>query len=313
MRLIINALNRQWWRLGPLVAALLGLLPAAQAQPKVQVVTRTLAQTWRCPPGMAVRIRAEKATVLVRGWDQPTVQVTLRLSARHPERAVAEQDLPAAGYRLQQNGNALDLVNFFTLPAGAPAVRADLRAEYTVWMPAGNPLQVVNAYGQTTLADLSGRQALEQSFGQITLRNLRGTLAATVRYADLTATNLLADFTCEANKSAVLVLGLGGKCFVRNYYGSVRVQPTAALRRLTVEADRTEVVISAPQPELFAYQLSTQEGALTLPPAYAAARKGSASRASLSTDAAANARPLVRVSTSYAPLSLQTLPLPATL
>ncbi|TPG62952.1 hypothetical protein EAH73_17975 [Hymenobacter nivis] len=294
-----------------LLGALLGLLPAARAQQKVQVVARTLAQSWPCPPGMAVRIRAEKATVLVRGWDQPTVQVTLRLSARHPERAVAEQDLPVAGYRLQQNGNALDLVNFFALPAGAPAVRADLRAEYTVWMPAGNPLQVANAYGQTTLADLSGRQALEQSFGQINLRNLRGTLAATVRYADLTATNVQADFTCEANKSAVQLLGLGGKCFVRNYYGSVRIQPTAALRRLTVEADRTEVVISAPQPELFAYQLSAHEGALTVPPAYAAARKGTASRAALATDA--NARPLVRASTSYAPLTLQTLPLPATL
>ncbi|MGI4887210.1 MAG: hypothetical protein ACRYFR_19820 [Janthinobacterium lividum] len=297
---------RWGWRLGLLLGALLGLRPAARAQPKVQVVTRTLAQSWACPPGMAVRIRAEKATVLVRGWDQPTVQVTLRLSARHPERAVAEQDLPVAGYRLQQNGNALDLVNFFVLPAGAPAVRADLRAEYTVWMPAGNPLQVINAYGQTTLADLSGAQKLTQNFGLIILRNLRGTLTATARYADLVATNVQADFTCEANKSAVQLLGLGGSCFVRNYYGSVRVQPAAGLRKLTVEADRTEVVISVGEPELFAYQLNVLQGNLTVPPAYGEIKKAAANHASLTTKPAAGARPLVRASTSYAPLTLQT-------
>ncbi|UYZ62060.1 hypothetical protein [Hymenobacter weizhouensis] len=288
-----------------LLAALLGLLllPAAWAQQKVQVVTRTLEQSWSCPPGMAVRIRAEKATLRVRGWDKPTVQVTLRLSARHPERAVAEQDLPVARYRLQKNGNALDLLNFFSLPAGAPAVRSDLRAEYTVLMPAGNPIHIINAYGQTELADLTGEQELEQSFGKIMLSNLRGTLAITARYASLAATNVQASFRCDANKSSVELLGLGGTCFVRNFYGNIRVQPTAALRKLTVEADRTEVVISAPQPEQFAYQLGVLQGTLTVPPAYNEAKKGS-SRATLATPQ--GKRPLLHVNTSYAPLTLQT-------
>lgn len=296
-----------------LLAAWLLALPPAWAQQKVQVVTRTLAQSWDCPPGLAVRIRAEKATVQVRGWDRPTVQVTLRLSARHPERAVAEQDLPVAQYRLAKNGNGLDLLNYYELPAGAPAVRADLRAEYTVWMPAANPLQVVNTYGQTELSDLTGRQSLEQNFGQITLRNLRGTLSVTARYADLTATNVQADFTCEANKSAVRLLELGGSCVVRNFYGSIRAQPTAALRKLTVQADRTEVTISAPQPEQFSYQLSVQQGSLLVPTSLAAAKKGSASHPTLSSGPGGAGRPVVRASTSYAPLTLQTQPLTAQL
>jgi hypothetical protein len=271
-------------------------------------VTRTLEQTWNCPSSMVVRIRAEKATVQVRGWDRPTVQVTLHLSARHAERAVATQDLPVAQYRFQQTGNALDLVNLFVLPAGAPAVRSDLRAEYIVFMPAGNPLQVVNAYGQTSLTDLSGAQQLTQNFGQIALRNLRGTLTAAAHYADLTATNVQADFTCEANKSAVQLLGLGGKCMVRNYYGSVRVQPAATLRNLTVEADRTEVIISTAEPERFSYQLQVLQGELTVPLAYAAAKKGTASRASLTTKSVPPTQPVVRISTSYAPLTWQLQP-----
>jgi hypothetical protein len=297
------------WR-GSLLAGLLGLLvlPAVRAQQRVQVVTRTLEQTWNCPTGMVVRIRAEKASVQVRGWDRPTVQVTLHLSARHAERAVAVQDLPVAQYRFQQSGNALDLVNLFVLPAGAPAVRSDLRAEYIILMPSGNPLQVVNAYGQTSLSDLSGAQQLTQNFGQITLRNLHGSLTATARYADLTATNVQADFTCEANKSAVQLLGLGGQCTVRNYYGSVRVQPAVGLRKLKVEADRTEVILSTTEPEHFTYQLEVLQGALTVPATYAAARKGSASHAALATKPSAPGQPVIRISTSYAPLTWQLQP-----
>jgi hypothetical protein len=300
--------SQTWLRLG-LLALLLGLLaPAARAQQKVQVVTRTLEQSWNCPPGTTVDIRAEKATVRIKGWDKPTVQVVLRLTARHPERPVAEQDLPVAQYRLQQTGNTLYLLNFFTLPAGAPAVRSDLRAEYTVLMPAGNPIQIVNTYGQTELTDLTGQQELEQSFGKITLRNLRGTLTVTARYTDLMANNIQAKFVCEATKSAVQMQELGGNCTVNNYFGSIRLQPAATLDKLTVVADRTEVVISAPQPELFAYQLTAQQGALTVPAAYAASKKGSASRATLMVSKAASHR-VVRVTTSYAPLTLQTEPL----
>ncbi|WP_046242579.1 hypothetical protein [Hymenobacter terrenus] len=296
------------WRWVGLLVALLGLLPTAWAQRKVQVVTRTLEQSWNCPPGMTVRIRAEKANVQVRAWDRPTVQVTLRLSARHADRAVAEQDLPVAKYRLQKNGNALDLINFYTLAEDAPAVRSDLRAEYTVFMPAGNTLQVANAYGQTDLTDLTGEQTVDQSFGQIHLRNLSGTLGVTARYADLTGINLQADFTCEANRSAVQLLGLGGSSLIRNYYGSVHLQATAAVRKLRVETNRTEVVVSVPQPELFGYELSVQQGLLTVPPAFADARKGNSNHASL-TVKTRPPRPVLHVSATYAPLTFQTQPL----
>lgn len=295
MRCRVGGLLLLLWLLGSL---------GAYAQQKVQVVTRTLEQRWVCQPNMPVRIRAEKATLRVQGWDKPIVQVVLRLSARHPDRAVAERDLAAAQYRLQQNFNAINLVNFFSLPAGAPAVQSDLRAEYTVMMPAGNHLVAANTYGHTSLTALSGWQQLTQDFGQITLLNLQGNVAIEARYADLTAKNVRATFLCEANKSAVQLLEVGGTTTVHNQYGSVHAQPAPELRKLNVEAYRTEVVISVPQPEQFNYQLSVQQGPLTVPDRYQNARRITSSRGTLSTEG--GARPVVRASTTYAPLTLQT-------
>ncbi|QNE41373.1 hypothetical protein F1C16_18330 [Hymenobacter sp. NBH84] len=291
-------------RVGVLVLLWLLSSLGAQAQQKVQVVTRTLEQRWVCKPNTPVRIRAEKATLRVQGWDKPIVQVVLRLSARHPDRAVAERDLGAAQYRLQQNVSAINLINFFSLPAGAPTVQSDLRAEYTVMMPAGNHLTAINTYGHTSLTNLNGWQQLEQSFGQITLLDLQGNVNIEARYADLTAKKVQATFLCEANKSAVQLLDVGGTITIHNQYGSVHAQPAANLRKLNVEAYRTEVVISVPQPEQFGYQLSVQQGPLTVPDRYQSAQRITTSRGTLTTEVAS--RPVVRISTTYAPLTLQT-------
>ncbi len=289
-----------WGALGALLALATPALAQAPATRKVQVVTRTVEQTLPCPPGTVVRIRADRATVRVQGWDQPTVRVTLRLSARHPERAVAEKDLAAAQYQITRQPEAIDLLNYVTLAAGAPAPSSDLRADYTVLMPAVNALQVANSYGLTQLSGLTGRQKLTQDFGQVELRQLRGTFDATVRYADLVGTDLQLAFTCQAEKSALLLKGISGGYAMRNRYGSIRLEPTAELTGLLIDAERTEISVLPPPQAQFNYQLTAAHGTLNLPVA-----EGSLGRTSWQSRDVPK-RPLIRILTTYAPITLQT-------
>jgi hypothetical protein len=289
-----------------LLLTLLALLPA-RAQVKVQVVTRTVEQTLPATPNTLVRIRAEKATLRVQGWDKPTVRVVLRLVARHPEREVAEKELPAARYQIEKTGTVIDLVNYFAVAAGAPAMRSDLRAEYTVQMPADNALEIVNAYGHTLLSNLTGRQKLQQDFGQITLQDLRGSLLIISRFADVTGSNLNMGLSCDADKSAVQLTGVGGNYAIRNRYGSVTLEPTAELRSATVDAERTEVKVTVPQLGLFNYTLSTSHNTLSVPGTLTGAVRSSGGSQTLRTNTAR--LPLIRVVTSYAPVTLQPAPL----
>lgn len=298
------------WRLALLLACglLLGLNSGARAQVKVQVVARTVEQTLPCPVSTLIRIRAEKATLRVQAWDKPTVRVVLRLVARHPERAVAEQDLPVARYQIEKTGTLIELVNYFAVAPGAAAIRSDLRAEYTVQMPADNPLEVVNAYGHTYLTGLRGRQTLEQDFGQVTLQDLRGSLQATVRFADLTGTNTNMGLSCNADKSGVQLRAAGGHYAIRNRYGSVVLEPSAELLSATVEAERTEVKLTVPRLDQFDYTLSTTRNVLTVPSALSSQVRKTGSQQTLRSGNGGRL-PLIRVVTSYAPILLQTPPL----
>jgi hypothetical protein len=298
---------RRWGDLLLGLVCLLGLLPATQAQRKVQVLTRTIEQTLACPTGTLVRIRAEKATLKVQGWDKPTVQVLMKLSARHPERAIAERELPAARYQIARKGTIIDLVNYFAVTPGMPPVRSDLRAEYVVMMPAGNSLEIINAYGQTELLDLSGRQLLTQDFGAVTLSNLRGSLEATVRYAELTGSNLNCAFICRADKSAVQLTGAGGTYAISNAYGSIVLEPSDELKSAFVDASRTEVTVGVPRLSSFNYHLTTNQGKLTIPASYTSKRTLTGRNLLEVTNDAK--LPLIRVITSYAPITLQTQPL----
>ena len=213
-----------------------------------------------------------------------------------------------ARYLIEKSGSVIDLVNYFAQAPGAVAVRSDLRAEYTVQMPAGNPLQVVNAYGQTSFTGLTGKQTLEQDFGQITLQDLRGSLSATARYTDLNAANLNLTFVCEADKSALRLTAASGSYTIRNRYGSVQLQPGSDVKSIFIDGQRTEVKLDVLQPEQFSYNLSAAHSTLVVPASYAEAVRKTPGQQSLRLITPGGA-PLIRVLTSYAPITLHVVPL----
>jgi hypothetical protein len=288
----------------------IGLAPAAQAQRTVQVVTRTIEQRLPCPAGGLVRIRAEKATVRVQGWDQPTVRLVMHLIAKHAERTVAEQELPAARYRFAAHGNTIDVVNFFALAAGAPGLRSDLRADYTLWVPAGVAVELHNVYGHSTFTGLSGHQSITQEFGPIVLSKLGGTLVVKAKYADLAGHDTNLTFSCEADKSAIQLTRAGGTYSIHNSYGSVLVEPSEELKSLSIEAERSEVKIGVARLDRYNYRFGNTHGALVLPASLSGAQARSLGRNTFNVINQARL-PLIRVSTSFAPITLQATPLVA--
>lgn len=296
----------------PLLRRLLWLLLvcapwAGRAQTKVQVVTRTIEKTLTLTPATRLNVQGEKATVHIQGWDKPTARLVLRLVAKHPDRAVAERELQVMQYRIEQSGNEVNLRNFFTLAAGT-TLQSNLRAEYTLWVPAKTSVQITNAYGETALTSLSGLQEILQEFGQIKLQDLQGQLKITSKYADITARNLDLTFTCDADKAAIRLTDAAGRYTIHNTYGSIRIEPTAGLTGLQITAARTEVTIVAPQMDLFSYELTALQGSIRLP-TNTTFSPGVVKTRTFFQVQYRKTDPLIRVNTSYAPITLQINPL----
>src|SRR5687767_6724567 len=104
--------------------------PFAQAQSKVQVVTKTIERKLDYRKGIQVRITGEKAVINVKGWDRNYIGLTLKLIGKHPERAIAEQELEHLRYVIERNDDIHDISNFFSVSRTTNPIRANLKAEF---------------------------------------------------------------------------------------------------------------------------------------------------------------------------------------
>ena len=125
-----------------------------------------------------------------------------------------------------------------------------------------------------------------------------------MRYADVVGTATEGTLVCTAEKSSVRLTGVAGRCTVSNSYGSVVLAPAPGLLSAVVSAERSDVTLQVPQPELFNFSLSSPHGQLALPPRLVGSPRGPGRTDWQLTHGPG--LPLLRVRTSYSSISLQT-------
>ncbi|GAB2763577.1 hypothetical protein GCM10027275_00750 [Rhabdobacter roseus] len=243
----------------------LGVLYPARAQVTLQVASRTIE---RAVPAQGIRtlhLNAEKADIEVVAWDKAEINVTLELSARHPDRSVATTDLAKMQYLAERQGRDYFLRNYIVLKSGEAKPVSNLKAHYRIQVPAGCALEVRNSFGTvllkglqnsikmkadfctTSLTDLSGRMLLETTFGDLKARYLQGTLAFTTDHTDLQLDDV------------------GGTVKLDAHYGSVAIQPSPALNSLTIQSRKSVVTLLAKDWQRYDYDIQTAYAATQLP------------------------------------------------
>jgi hypothetical protein len=249
------------------IAALLLTTVTLRAQEKIQVVTKTINRSFALRADDVLVVQAEKADVRVKGWDRPEVKLVLRLVAKHPERPVAEADLPALRYEIDTEGTRKTIRNFFRINDGLGEINSNLLAQYELWVPQRCRLQLQNRYGNVRVTKLTANVSLRVELGEIHLREVRGTVALDVAYGDVIAERVNASLTGMAKKSDLTLEEMGGTVSLQSSYGEIKVTTANQLERLFIEASRTEVLFAATDPLRYHYQLTTTQDRIitTLP------------------------------------------------
>lgn len=249
---------------------LMALTLLGWSQTPLQVVTKVIEKELPYADGQRIRVMAQKADVVIKGWNRPTVSVRLRLMAKHPDRAVAEREVAYHQHTLQPNGSDIELSNRFVIPQRAGKLRSQLKAIYEVSVPARALIQIINSFGDVRLSNLSGDVNVKFEFGKLSLDDMSGKLTIASEYGDIDGRGINATFVCKAEKADISLRDLGGSNRITSRYGKVSIWPNSlTLDALRVDAARTEVLFSPQRVTDFRYDVMAAQADVRVPGVYA--------------------------------------------
>jgi hypothetical protein len=248
--------------------ALCAARSSVTAQQKVQVVTKSITRSFTGANRLNPVVIAEKATIVVNGWDKNELKVVIKLISKNIVRKRAESDLNILKYTLKETDQSIQISNFFDNGENYKGISSNLSAYYELWCPANSKIQITNLYGEITVKAFTGEISIKSGFCQVLLSQINGKVFVESSYDNLNLehTNL----TCKINadKTDINFKEVAGTYNIKAQYGSVSVQPSTGLNMLVVDALRTKVKINTNHFDDFNYELKTTSENIILPEKY---------------------------------------------
>ena len=112
---------------------------------KLQVVTTKVEKNMKYKNGQILSVEGEKSEVNIMPWDENYISIVLTLSAQHPERAVAEEDLGHFEYSFENTTDTIFIRN--SIIAKEESLRSGLQAFYTIMLPKNCSVKLNNYFG----------------------------------------------------------------------------------------------------------------------------------------------------------------------
>lgn len=236
------------------------------AQPTTfQVVSKTIEKQLPYRAGVEVNIEGEKAEIIVESWEENEVKVIIELIAKHPDRSIAERDLEAIKFGIDQHGNMIYFRNYISPESGKPQPEAQLKALYTVYMPNDCPLYLKNHFGEATVSNMASMLRLQAEFTNILLNDLHGTTNVRSRFGDISGTNLSGQVSINARRSDIILRDISGDFDITSEYGIIKLFTDRSSLNLNIDAKRSDVYFFDPQPSIYGYTLTAHYGTITAP------------------------------------------------
>ncbi len=249
-----------------IIFLLTGLLwQAPRAQVMVQVVTKKIEKSFSYRDGYEVNVEGEKAEVIVESWDRAEIKITLELTAKHPDKAIAERDLAAIRYVADKVKNKIYVRNYLSEGEGKPKAEAVLAAKYLIYVPEECPVYLKNYFGTINVSNLFNSVKINSEFSTIGLNNIRGMMDVQTRFGDLLGTSLDGNMKLSARRSDVTLRDIRGSYDLTAQYGIMKVFGTDEILSLNINTEKTDVFLYDIDPGLFGLNITAQNGKIDLP------------------------------------------------
>lgn len=248
-----------------LCCAALLFLGAANSQTALEVVTKTIEKTMPYKNGYEVNIEGEKAEIKVETWEHEEVKVLIELIAKHPDRKTAEADLDLMSYSTEQHGGNIYFRNY--VEKGSRKPQADLKAIYTITLPADCPVYMKNTFGLAQVSNLRNRLTINSEFSNINLENLSGNIGLQTRFGDVEGRNIDGMVNINSRRSDITLYDIRGNWNIHSQYGILKffTNPTDEQLTMNIEAEKSDVYFFDPEPSIYGYTLTAHYGNISVP------------------------------------------------
>ena len=254
-------------RLLPLLLLLLPntcVLAQKATNSMVEVVTKTIENTYPYRSGNELAVEGEKAEIFVETWEKPQISVRIVMTARHPRLEQAELDLANLEYLAEEAGQKLFLKN--RLVDEDHFSKSELTVHYYITLPEECPVYLKSHFGGATISNLRNQLRINGEFSAINIDNVQGILDIRTRFGDITGERIDGNVNITSRRSDINLFDIGGTFNITAQYGELKLSPNLSLRDLQINADKSDVYIYEPLGgEGIAYDLSLNNGEVRIP------------------------------------------------
>ena len=247
------------------VAFILSVAEGAISQTSLHVVSKTIEKTMPYKNGYEVNIEGEKAEIKVETWEKDEVKVLTEIIAKHPNKNTAVHDLDLMEYSAEQHGSDIYFRNYISKKGPKP--ESDLKAIYTITLPADCPVYLKNNFGLTDVSNLTNSLKIHSEFSKILLENLRGEIGVNSRFGDITGRNIDGDVNLTTRRSDITLHEIKGNWNINAHYGIMKffTNPSPELLTMNINAEKSDVYFFDPQPNYYGYTLTAHYGNISVP------------------------------------------------
>ena len=257
-----RAYNLRLILLAMLLAAIIGTV---RAQGILQVATKRIEKNIPASTVRILHIYAELADIEITTWDKPEISMMLELSARHPDKNTAANDLLKVQYIADRDGKDYYLRNYIVLKTGESKPESNLRARYKIHLPASCAIDLKNSFGTITLKGLTNSLQLKADFCTTNLLEIKGKGQMQLSFGELKANEISGTFTFLSDHTKMSLQSMAGAIKVDAAYGDIELFPTNALTSLGIKSKKAEVTLQIGNWQNFDYVIQGAYATIRLP------------------------------------------------
>ncbi len=151
-----------------------------------------------------LNIKNSFGSVDVKTWDRNEIKVDVEIEVSANSDALAQKMLDRISVNDEKNGKEISFETKMKDIKNSKDEKSSMQINYSISMPANNPLTVKNEFGSTTIPDYRGEVDLTSKFGSLTTGNLASIKNIHVEFGKANLANITsAPVTIKFSKAVI--------------------------------------------------------------------------------------------------------------